>query len=130
MWSIIGLIRSTWLRTQGLKAERPEQVNFRRRAFRAARKGDVEALREMMAEASCSGSTPLSRIVDPLTGYTLLHVAMERGSNGDCVRFLLGAGCELTQGDCSSETPLHVACMTDNAEGLAAVLEALSLIHI
>ena len=129
MWStILGFIRGTWLRPGSRRPERPEQVQFRRRAFEAARKGDVEALQELMEEASLGGGPPLARVADPATGYTLLHAAMERGGgsgSGDCVRFLLRrARCELTRGDCSRETPLHVACMTDNAAGLEAALLA------
>ncbi|KAK7090596.1 ankyrin repeat domain-containing protein 29-like [Littorina saxatilis] len=106
------------------RRQHPEQIDFRRRAFHAARRGDTEALQELAELSRCSASLfPLGEIIDPETGYTLLHAAMEQGGE-DCVRFLIDAGCEIMRGDGSNETPLHVACMHNNTAGLRVALAA------
>ncbi|KAK7499188.1 hypothetical protein BaRGS_00009448 [Batillaria attramentaria] len=121
----MGNILASLLRLPRKNIHQPklEQIEFSKRAFCAARQGDVTTLEELMAVPACEGGLPLSAVRDEASGCTLLHVAVQYDHSA-CVKLLLSAGCDETTGDKSLETPLHVASMHDSISSLEAVLTA------
>ncbi|XP_076435426.1 uncharacterized protein LOC143275311 [Babylonia areolata] len=133
MGNILRLLLYPWWNASGAEEEMsPEQILFHRLVLRAARAGDVSELQALTEDSNpaAPGAVPLPNVVEALTGRTLLHVAMERRGNADCVAFLVASGCDLHRGDGSGETPLHAACMTDQLENLTAAIKAAEAVGV
>lgn len=98
-----------------------EQQSFTISALGAVDSGDVDTLRRLADDTLSPHYIPLPEVVEG-DGTTLLHVAMAK-RNKDCIKYLVQCGCSITTGNSSKETPIHVACMMNNVDGLRAVLE-------
>ncbi len=80
----------------------------------AVQLGNLEACQVLLP------SLPSPNELDPNTGRTALHTAAET-ANGPIIELLIRGGCVLDLPDLSGLTPVHIAAVVNNPEGLATI---------